>query len=161
MKLTRHPLLLSAVAGRFPTDASVVRKLEVSSGLLEAHAEAFSLRFYEQLFAAYPGLRGMFPEDLTKLRVKLFDSLKLTVALLREPEKELRHLAEMGARHAGYGAKPEHYPIVVNLMVRAMEHAVGPAWTPDFSTEWTTALGLISEIMISAAESGGGQAATA
>lgn len=160
MKLTRHPLLLSAVAGRFPADPSVVRKLEVSMGLLETHAEAFSMRFYEQLFAAHPGLRGMFSEDLTKQRAKLFDSLKLTVALLREPEKELRHLADMGARHAGYGAKPEHYPIVVDLMVKAMEHAVGSAWTPDFSIEWTAALRLMSEVMIEAGGAGATRAVT-
>lgn len=161
MKLTRHPLLLAAGAGRFPADPSVIRKLEVSLGVLEAHADAFSARFYEQLFTQYPALRGLFPNDLTKQRTKLFDSLKQTVALLRDPEKELRHLSEMGSRHAGYGAKPEHYPIVVELMVKAMEHTVPPtpapsAWTADFSQEWTAALGLIAEVMVAAGAAGAG-----
>ncbi len=151
MKLTKHPLLLSGPhLGSIPVDQSVIRKLELSFGLLEGRADEFTRRFYEQLFALHPGLRGMFPADMAKQREKLFDSLRAVVRFLREPDKELEMLSGLGKRHAEYGTRPEHYGVVVELLVKSMELAGGSAWLAEYSHEWSAAPRLISEIMIKA-----------
>lgn len=151
MKLTKHPLLLSGPhLSSVPVDQSVIRKLEVSFGLLEGRADEFTRRFYEQLFALHPAVRGMFPADMTKQREKLFDSLRSVVKFLREPDKEMEMLSGLGKRHAEYGARPEHYVLVVELMVKSMEAAGGNAWLSEYSQEWNAALRLVSEIMVKA-----------
>lgn len=151
MKLTKHPLLLTGPhVGSIPIDQSVIRKLELGFSLLSEHGDEFTRRFYEQLFALHPALRPIFPADMAAQRMKLFESLRTVVQFLREPEKELGYLAALGQRHANYGAKPEHYAIVVELMVRAMETACGGKWLAEYSQEWTSALRLISEVMIKA-----------
>jgi nitric oxide dioxygenase len=146
MKLTKHPLMLSG-ALPVPVDQAVLRKLELSFEVLSQHAEAFTRGFYDRLFKAAPAVRGMFPAEMGPQREKLFESLKQTVSFLRDPAKELEHLSALGARHVGYGAKAEHYPLVCRCMVGAMAEACGPAWNADLSTEWTQALRLVSDLM--------------
>lgn len=151
MKITKHPLMLDERASAaMPVDVGVVRKLEASFEVLKepARAEAFTRGFYDRLFAAHPGLRSMFKTDMTVQRGKLFDSLKQVIAHLKDPAAQADHLAGLGQRHAGYGAKPEHYPIVCGLMVEAMAEACGAAWNTDLATEWRQALTLVSEAML-------------
>ncbi len=155
MKVTRHPLLLSGKAHRIPADESVIRKLELSIGVLERHADAFGAEFRLALDARAPGLRGFMPDDRSGHDAPLIRSLKRTVELLRDPDQERAHLTDRQTRHATLGASSEHEAVVIELMVRAMERACGSAWSPDFSREWTAALRLISGMMTPRAGEGG------
>ena len=160
MKLTKHPLMLTGgpAMSAAPVDQAVLRKLELSFEILAQHADAFTKGFYDRLFTAAPHFRAMFPADMGPQREKLFGSLRQTVAFLRQPDKELQHLSGLGARHHAYGAKPEHYPLVVKAMVDAMADACGPAWNPDLTAEWTQALRLVSDLMLK--QPGGAAAGT-
>lgn len=149
MKITKHPLMLRGpVPPGLPLDEAVVRKLEASFGLLALHSEEFTRGFYDRLFAEHPHLRGLFKTDPVIQRAKLFDSLRLVVHHLKQPELQVKELAALGARHMNYGAKPEHYPIVCKLMVESMAAACGSGWNADLSAEWMQALQLVSLAML-------------
>ncbi len=167
MALTRHPLsgALPALLD-VPIDRAVVARLRASFEVLERVAtdakakgpeqEAgarFAHRFYTRLFQQWPGLRLMFPTDLAAQEQKLVDSLRMVVEHLEEPEATRARLKELGQRHAGYGAKPEHYPIVCALLVEVMASTAGKAWGPELSADWTTALRLLSDAMMEGAAS--------
>lgn len=164
MKVTKHPLMLSgpgAAGGSggvggfsLPVDETVIRRLEVSMAVLSppAKADAFARAFYEKLFALHPALRSMFKNDMAAQRKKLFDALAFVISHLRQPETVRTHLVEMGKRHVGYGAKPEHYPIVCRVMVEAMAETGGAEWNATLTNEWSQALGLVAEVMLSGAK---------
>jgi hemoglobin-like flavoprotein len=57
-------------------------------------------------------------------------------------------LSEMGARHAGYGAAPEHYPVVRDCLLRAMARVSGDSWTPQPHDAWYAALNAVAAAML-------------
>ncbi len=148
MKVTRHPLYAprDPLAQRVPADAGMIAKLEASFALLTADP-GWVARFYEALFRQNPSLRRLFPTDMAGQQRKLYDSLAMVVAHLREPDAVRARLLELGRAHVAYGARPEHYPLVVGAMVSAMAEAGGKRWSDDLTTEWTSALNMIAAIM--------------
>jgi hemoglobin-like flavoprotein len=58
------------------------------------------------------------------------------------------HLRELGERHARYGARPEHYPIVVEVMLATMAQVAGGAWNEDLAGDWRTALERVAAVML-------------
>jgi nitric oxide dioxygenase len=152
MKITKHPLMLRGpTPPGLPVDQAVVRKLEASFEVLSANAEAFTSGFYRRLFEQHPPLRALFTTDPAIQRAKLFDSLRQVVFHLKQPDVQSAELAALGKRHVGYGARPEHYPIVCKLMSESMADACGKAWSPDLTAEWYQALQLIAYAMLAGA----------
>lgn len=137
-----------------PVDQGAIRRLEASLALLKPVGTRLTHDFYDRLFARHPGLRVMFPTDMAEQEKKLFASLVTVVEHLRDPGPLRESIRTMGKRHAGYGAKPEHYPIVCSLLLESMAATLGGAWTPELSAEWAQALQLVSAAMIEGA--GGG-----
>lgn len=144
-----HPLMPtdSAPPG-VRIDEGVVRLLEASFLALAPKADELSTVFYDRLFAQHPGVRGMFPTDMTAQKVKLMDSIAMVIKGLRDPASFRGKLNELGQKHADVGTKAEHYPAVWDAMLWSMAKVAGPAWTPTLETEWRRALQLISAMML-------------
>lgn len=150
MKFTAHPLSSPDVMKQFRhirPDAALVARLQQSLAVLRPLADAITTTFYSNLFTSYPMLRGMFPTDMTGQRRKLFESLEFVVSHLDQPENVRPALAEMGRRHVGYGAKPEHYPIVRDFLVNAMATVVGQDWNHTLQADWLVAIDLVGAAM--------------
>ncbi|MGJ5202593.1 globin family protein [Bradyrhizobium sp. HKCCYLR20261] len=107
--------------------------------------------FYNRLFEVAPQVRAMFPEDLTEQRKKLMATLALVVNGLSNLPAILPAASALAKRHVGYGAKPEHYPIVGSALLWTLEKGLGAAWTPDVADAWTAAYGTLSGFMIAEA----------
>jgi hemoglobin-like flavoprotein len=60
-------------------------------------------------------------------------------------------LRELGARHAGYGARPEHYAVVGDTLIAAMAEVAGDAWRDEYARAWGDALGVVADVMLSGA----------
>lgn len=154
MAIQRHPLLTSVDAPGVRADGELLLRLERSARLLGDCATTVVPRFYAGLFRRCPELRHLFPEDPTRLaaqQAKVGASLAAVIVHLRQPEALARPLRELGARHADYGARDEHYPIVVEELVTAMAEAGGAAWSEEDSADWRTALHVVAELMIEGA----------
>src|SRR5829696_3008541 len=66
-------------------------------------------RFYERLFTASPGLRRLFPQDLTLLQGHFESALALVVRNLGDMDALREPLRDLGAQHVHWGARPEDY----------------------------------------------------
>ncbi len=107
--------------------------------------------FYDRLFEIAPGVRAMFPDDMTEQRKKLMAMLAAVVNGLANLESILPAASALAKRHVGYGAKPEHYPVVGSALLWTLEKGLGDAWTPEVADAWTAAYGTLSGFMISEA----------
>jgi methyl-accepting chemotaxis protein len=116
-------------------------------------------RFYENLFSQNPGVRPMFPDDMSGQKKHLASAIALVVKHADNLEPIRSALMEMGARHVGYGAQPEHYPIVRDTLVATLGEIAGSAFTPEDAQAWTDALNAVASIMIEGAAQAGSQAA--
>lgn len=113
--------------------------------------------FYDRLFDVAPSVRALFPDDLTEQRKKLMATLAVVVNGLTNLEAVLPAASALAKRHVGYGAKPEHYPVVGGALLWTLEKGLGEAWTPELADAWVAAYGTLSGYMIS--EAYGAQAA--
>jgi nitric oxide dioxygenase len=107
--------------------------------------------FYDRLFEVAPAIKAMFPPDMSEQRKKLMVTLAVVVNGLTDLPAILPAAGALAKRHVGYGAKPEHYPVVGEALLWTIEKGLGDAWTPDVAAAWTAAYGTLSGYMISEA----------
>ena len=124
-----------------------IQAIESSFQLLAPRGEELVQRFYALLFSRNPQVRGMFPNDMTSQKQKLLASIVLVVKNIREPEKLMQPLREMGARHSGYGVQPEHYELVRDTLLEVMSEMAGPGWNAQLAGAWTEALNTVATVM--------------
>lgn len=153
MPVTRHPLLnANHPVGSVALDENAIRRLTACLDILKARGDEIAQEFYGRLFTRYPAVRALFPTDMASQKKKLIESLVFVVEHARNPSQTLEAVREMGRRHAKYGAKPEHYPIVCGLLIEVMALFAGELWTTEVKQEWAVTLELISRTMIAAYE---------
>ena len=151
MKLTTHPLAEPLVAwpqAAVPVDADLILRLRVSLARLLAHGDALAATFYRMLFENYPGVRALFPTDLSQQQSKLTKSLVWVVANLDRREQLVPAVRELGRRHVGYGAAVEHYPLVRETLIAAMARTAAGEWSDALAADWRLSIDLIAHHMI-------------
>lgn len=107
--------------------------------------------FYDRLFELAPAVKSMFPADLSEQRKKLMGTLAVVVNGLGNLESVLPAASALAKRHVGYGARPEHYPVVGSTLLWTLEKGLGEAFTPAVEAAWTAAYGTLSGYMITEA----------
>ena len=107
--------------------------------------------FYARLFAAAPGVRSLFPRDMTTQKTMLLSALVLLRKSLRNLEEIVPTLRELGARHVAYGARPEHYPVVGAALIEAMAEIAGTDWNPEYTEAWSAAFDVVAGAMVEGA----------
>jgi hemoglobin-like flavoprotein len=110
--------------------------------------------FYARLFAVAPSVKPLFAgTDLKRQKAMLLAALVLLRRSLRDLESVTPALRELGARHVRYGALPQHYPVVGEVLISSMAQVAGEAWTPEYELAWTEAFTIVAGVMLEGAES--------
>jgi hemoglobin-like flavoprotein len=87
--------------------------LETSFDLVAPRGDELVDTFYTRLFAAAPAVEPLFARtDIAHQKTMLLATLVLLRKSLRDLAAVVPKLQELGRRHVGYGARPEHYPVV-------------------------------------------------
>jgi methyl-accepting chemotaxis protein len=127
--------------------------LETSFDLIAPRGEELVDTFYTGLFEAAPAVQPLFAHtDLHKQKAMLLATLVLLRKSLRDLDSIAPKLRQLGARHVAYGARPEHYPVVAEVLLASMAKLAGEAWTPQVEGAWAGALGLVATAMLEGAE---------
>lgn len=133
--------------------------LPLNIELLETTFEAVAARgdelveyFYDTLFERHPAVLPLFENtDMKAQRGKLLAALATIVASLRTPDKLVAHLQELGRKHVEYGAEPALYEAVGAVLLDSLAYIAGDAWNDEAHEAWADAYGVISSVMIDAA----------
>lgn len=107
-------------------------------------------RFYRDLFRAAPDLRSLLPADLDGQINKLLDTLVLLVHSLDRLQELVSDIEWLGRRHAGYGAKEGHYPVVVSVLMNTLSEEI-EGWSAEDEVAWEKLLGFVTDLMITGA----------
>jgi nitric oxide dioxygenase len=107
--------------------------------------------FYGRLFEIAPEVKPMFPGDMTEQRKKLMATLAVVVGSLKNLETILPAASALAKKHVSYGVMAGHYTPVGAALLWTLEKGLGPDWTPELATAWTTAYTTLSGYMISEA----------
>ena len=109
-------------------------------------AEAARL-FYDRLFELDPSLRSMFRGDIEEQGRKLMQIIGVAVASLRQLDRILPAVEDMGRRHAGYGVRDEHYVIVASALLWTLEQGLGSAFTDEVRDSWLAMYDVVTSAM--------------
>ncbi|MES2194217.1 MAG: globin family protein [Pseudomonadota bacterium] len=132
-------------------NSTQVKLVQESFAKVVPISEAAAVIFYDRLFEVAPSVKAMFPDDMSGQRKKLMMMLAAVVNGLGNLESILPAASALAKRHVGYGAQPEHYPVVGGALLWTLEKGLGEAWTPDVADAWTAAYETLSGYMISEA----------
>ena len=128
-----------------------IQLVRTSFAQVEPIAAQAATMFYNNLFAADPSLRPLFRGDMAAQGERLMTMIGAAVGLLERPHAMLPVLRSLGARHAGYGVRDEHYATVGGALLLTLEQGLGDAFTDEVRTAWATMYGIVSRTMMEAA----------
>lgn len=94
-------------------------------------ADTLGLLFYARLFELDPALRALFKVDLNEQAHTLMTMLALCAEGLDEREVLSYTLRNLGARHMGYGVKPQDYLTVQEALLWTLRAGAGDAWDEE------------------------------
>lgn len=103
--------------------------------------------FYNRLFTLDPSLRPMFKGDMAHQGRMLMSMLSAAVNGLTNLAALVPVVRQLGARHATYGVRDEHYATVGSALVWTLEQGLGDAFTLDVRKAWTAAYGVLANTM--------------
>jgi hemoglobin-like flavoprotein len=127
--------------------------LETSFDLVAPRGDELMDDFYSRLFETAPAVKPLFAHtDLKRQKAILLGTLVLLRKSLRDLDAIVPKLRELGARHVAYGARPEHYPVVGEVLLASMAAVAGPAWQPEHERAWSEAISIVAWAMLEGAE---------
>lgn len=130
-----------------------VARLKQSWSLVAAHGDQVPLYFYSTLFLAHPETRQMFPTNMAGQRDRLVTALGHIVSNVDQVDRLVGFLQDLGADHRKFAVRAEHYPAVGEALLATLQHFLGEQWTDELAQDWAGAYGLVSQVMIEAAQS--------
>jgi hemoglobin-like flavoprotein len=131
-----------------------VDALEASFDYIAPRGDELMDVFYTRLFAVAPSVKPLFAgTDLKRQKGMLLAALVLLRQSLRDLESVTPALRALGARHVRYGAQPQHYPVVGQVLISSMAQVAGDAWTPEYELAWTEAFAIVAGAMLEGAQS--------
>jgi nitric oxide dioxygenase len=128
--------------------------LETSFDLVAPRGDDLMDAFYRRLFAAAPAVRPLFAgTDLRRQKSMLLGALVLLRKSFRDLDAIVPKLRELGARHVAYGAEPDHYPVVGQVLIASMAEIADDAWRPEYERAWAAAFDVVAGAMLDGAAS--------
>lgn len=129
-----------------------VETVKATVPVLQEHGMAITSRMYDVLFDKYPETKSLFgsaPESQPRI-------LAAAVAAYANNIDNLSALKDaverMAAAHVRTNVKPEHYPMVGDSLLTAMQDVLGDAATPEVLDAWKEAYFFLADILISREE---------
>jgi hemoglobin-like flavoprotein len=127
-------------------DAQLLRE---SFDLVTANKEQFAQDFYTRLFSTSPQTKTLFADtDMQQQQATLVGTIAGVIAGIEKGENIVPALQKLGARHASYNVKPEHYPLVGTALIETFQQYLQDRFTPSMQQSWIEAYGVVSEQMI-------------
>lgn len=138
-----------------PSQVDLVQK---SFSKVAPIADQAAALFYGRLFEIAPEVKPLFRGDMKEQGKKLMGTLAVVVGGLTRLETILPAASGLAKKHVGYGVDAAHYAPVGAALLWTLEKGLGPDWTPEVATAWTTAYTTLSGYMISEAYGAGAPA---
>jgi serine/threonine protein kinase/pimeloyl-ACP methyl ester carboxylesterase len=114
---------------------------------LSSRMRMLTSTLYARLFAVEPGVRGLFPDDLSAQQDKLAHTLRLAIDGMADPERLAPVLEDLGRRHVHYGVSPAHFDLLEQSLLGALAEVDVTDWTPEVERAWKRAFAFIESAM--------------
>ena len=107
--------------------------------------------FYKNLFIAAPEVEPLFKNNISEQAKKLMDVVQHAVDALNHFDQLIPTLHNLGKKHAAYGAKPEHFPVVRDVLIQTYKEIIGEMFTEEMAAAWFAVLNILAATMLEGA----------
>ena len=108
--------------------------------------------FYRRLFAAAPSVEPLFAgTDLPAKRRCCSSTLVLLRKSLRNIDAIVPNCVRSAHATSPMAPRPEHYPVVGEVLIASLAEIAGNAWRPEHELAWAAAFAVIADAMVSGA----------
>jgi len=124
--------------------------------ILRNHSTEFADNFYQELLTTNSDLSTVFRNtDLSDQKEKLIEGVGRILELLVDAdEKKLaKYLHDLGVRHICYEVTEKHYPIMREVLLKAVKHVHQSEWNQEYEMLWNSLSTTIIEHMIAGCRS--------
>ncbi|MCG6494708.1 globin domain-containing protein [Kitasatospora sp. A2-31] len=149
---TSMPAADRRTAAEQPPTARDVELIRASLAVVEPVADRATAHFYALIFLHHPEVRALFPAAMDVQRDRLFRALLMAARSAGDPDGLRAYLGALGRGHRRYGTLTGHYGPVGECLVAALARYSGSRWDGETELAWRRVYGLVSSIMIEAAE---------
>ncbi len=133
-------------------NAEQIRLVQSSFAKVKPISDQAAALFYARLFEIAPQVKPMFKGDMVEQGRKLMAMLNTVVNGLNNLDAIIPAAQNLARGHVNYGVRSEHYAFVGSALLHALEQGLAQDFTAPVKQAWTDAYGLLSGVMIAAAE---------
>ena len=136
-------------------DPKFVAIVKETAPIVGQHARDITEYFYEELFERYPQVKPLFNQShqANGVQRQALANAVVAYALNIDQLENLGPAVKLIAnKHASLGIKPEHYPLVGEVLLDAIKAVLKDVITDEILAAWGAAYGQLAEILIGAEE---------
>lgn len=119
--------------------------------VLQVYGKTITTAFYGMLFENHPELLNIFNhanQRQGKQQTALANAVLAAAVNIDQLENILPVVKQIAEKHRALGVLPEHYPIVGETLLTAIQQVLGDAATPEIMDAWAKAYGVIADAFI-------------
>ena len=131
-----------------PLTNDQIKLMRESFYRLQPMGDAASRRLYERLFELEPGLRSLFPDDLTSLRMRFMSALAIMLYHGEAPEAVHPYLRRLALVHIAHGVQPEHFEPMGRALIDTMREMLGVRFPEGADAAWEEAYAFMAREMM-------------
>ncbi|MCF7764010.1 MAG: hemin receptor [Verrucomicrobia bacterium] len=110
-------------------------------------ADQAAALFYGKLFELDPAVKPLFTSDIGEQGKKLMTMITVAVRGLRDLEKLVPAVRDLGKRHIAYGVQNQHYATVGSALLWTLGQGLGEEFTPEVKEAWATVYEVLAATM--------------
>ncbi len=132
-------------------DQHTIEIIKSTVPVLQVHGKTITTAFYGMLFENHPELLNIFNhanQRQGKQQTALANAVLAAAANIDQLENILPVVKQIAEKHRALGVLPEHYPIVGETLLAAIQQVLGDAATPEIMDAWAKAYGVIADAFI-------------
>ncbi|MFD0675813.1 MULTISPECIES: NO-inducible flavohemoprotein [unclassified Paenibacillus] len=129
-----------------------IQTIKSTVPVLEVHGTAITKKFYELLFANHPELLNIFNhanQKQGKQQTALANAVYAAAQHIDKLEAILPVVKQIAHKHRSLGVRAEHYPIVGEHLLAAIQEVLGEAANAEILRAWGEAYNVIADVFIS------------
>lgn len=136
-----------------------IRIVQRTFAKLEHNATGFSAIFYDRMFTLAPETRALFRSDLKAqhskfmkvvaevMQLHLRALISLPVTSKAGTESAIPGADWAGQMHLAYGVKLEHYDVMKEALLWALERSLGEEFDQNAADAWSSAYDILADAM--------------
>lgn len=103
--------------------------------------------FYSKLFNENPGIRVLFPKDMTAQNKKLADMLTTIISSINHRDILKKNVDDIILKHVIHHIKPEYYNVAAKSLLWTLEQGLGTDWNTEVKEAWISCYSSLTEMM--------------